>query len=115
MKDWNGDSIWNYGTNLSKGVSVLFNKNVAFRLMAKDHIENGRVISLKIEINGHKIQIINIYAPNNSVERKRFYNNMSTVFDDEYAHILAAILTVHRTTLLTESLHPTKMIKASKN
>ena len=61
MKDWNGDSIWNYGTNLSKVVSVLFNKNVAFRPMAKDHIENGRVLSLKIEINDHKIQIINIY------------------------------------------------------
>ena len=54
--------IWNYRTNLSNGVSVLFNKNVAFILLAKDNIEDGRVISLRIEINDHKIQIINIYA-----------------------------------------------------
>ena len=81
--------IWNYRTNLSNGVSVLFNKNVAFILLAKDNIEDGRVISLRIEINDHRIQIINIYAPNNFVERKRFYQNMRTGFDDEYAHILA--------------------------
>ena len=83
--------------------------------MANDHIENGRVISLKIDINGHKIQIINIYAPNNSVERKRFYNNMSTVFDDEYAHILAGDFNCTQDNTIDRSLHPTKMIKASKN
>ena len=33
-RDWNGDSFWNYGTNLSKGVSVLFNKTRTFDLAA---------------------------------------------------------------------------------
>ena len=78
--------LWN---QFIEGVSVLFNKNTTFSLVANDNIEDGRVTSLKIEIKDHKIQIINIYASNNSVERKRFYNYLSTIFDDEYAYILA--------------------------
>ena len=87
-RDWNVDSVWNYGSNLSKGVSVLFNKTRTFDLVAKDDIEDGRVTSIKITINDHKIQIINLYASNNSVERKRFNINLSSVFDDQ-SYILA--------------------------
>ena len=40
--------------------------------------------------SGHKIQILNIYAPNNSVHRKRLNNNLTpnTNMDNAYNHIL---------------------------
>ena len=87
-KDSNGNSIWNYGTNLSKGVSILFNKSNVFNVIAKDNFENGRVTSIKLEMNDHKIQILNIYAPNNSVHRKHFTINLSTLLDNEFSYIL---------------------------
>ena len=85
-----------------------FIKNVAFSLMEKDNIEDGRVVSLKIEINDHKIQIIKIYAPNYSVERKRFYNNLRT-------HILAGDFNCTQDNNIDRKPRSNKMTKTSKS
>ena len=87
-KDWSGDSFWNYGTNLSKGVSVLFNKSHTFNINSVTDFVDGRATSIKLTFNDQKIQIVNIYAPNNSVDRKRFNINVSTILDNDYIHIL---------------------------
>ena len=89
IKDWSGESFWNHGTNLSKGVSVLFKKSHIFVINDVISFIDGRVTSVKLTINDQKIQIINVYAPNNSVDRKRFNVNISTILDDNYVHILA--------------------------
>ena len=89
IKDWSGESFWNHGTNLSNGVSVLFKKSHIFVINDVISFIDGRVTSVKLTINDQKIQIINVYAPNNSVDRKRFNVNISTMLDDNYVHILA--------------------------
>ena len=87
-KDWSGDSFWNYGTNLSKGVSVLFNKSRTFNIISVTNFVDGRATSIKLTFNDQNIQIVTIYAPNNSVDRKRFNVNISAILDDDYIHIL---------------------------
>ena len=87
-KDWAAERVWNYGTSLSKGVSILFKRTHSLNIIVKENIEHGRLTTTKAEINGHKIQTINIYAPNNPGDKKRFLSNLSTVFDNEYAYIL---------------------------
>ena len=49
---------------------------------------DGRATSVKLLCNDQKIQIINVYAPNNSAERKRFNTKIATILDDDYIHIL---------------------------
>ena len=95
-KEWSEESIWNYGANLSKGVRILFDRINAIDVVAKKIMKTKSNIN-QLEINGHKIQIFNIYAPNNSVHRKRFYNNLNTYMANEYCHILGGILIVQGT------------------
>ena len=82
------DSFWNHGTNLSKGVSVLFNKSHNMIISSVTDFVDGRATSVKLLCNDQKIQIINVYAPNNAAERKRFNTNIATNLDDDYIHIL---------------------------
>ena len=48
-----------------------------------------QVSSLKLEINEQQIQILNIYAPNNPSERKRYIKQLSQYLDEAYCHIIA--------------------------
>ena len=41
-KDWSGDSFWNYGTNLSNGVSVLFIKSHTFNINSVTDFVDGK-------------------------------------------------------------------------
>ena len=50
------------------------------------------IISQKIEINETQIQIINIYAPNNSTERRQFINNISNIIDTNRINMIAGDL-----------------------
>lgn len=60
----------------------------AINVVAKENFEDGRVISLKVEINGHTITILDTYAPNNSGHIEHFNNHLNTYIDNEYSHIL---------------------------
>ena len=88
-KDWKGNSFWSHGTNLSKGVAFLIKDQATLKTLAYDIYEAGRLISLKLDINDQKIQILNIYAPNNPSERKKFIKRLSEYLDDTCCHILA--------------------------
>ena len=87
-KEWCGDSTWNHGTNLSKGVSVLFNKFHDFTINSITNFENGRITSIKLSYNSLNIQIVNLYAPNNAADRRLFNSNIASILDDDYIHIL---------------------------
>ena len=87
--DWKGKSFWSHGTNLSKGVAFLIHEQATFKVVDYEVFVTGRLISLKVEINDQKLQILNIYAPNNSSERKRFIKGLSEHLDDLYLPIFA--------------------------
>ena len=89
IKDWKGDSFWSFGTSLSKGVTFLFREHTNFNILSHEIYENGRLMSLKIEINGTKLQILNIYTPNVPIERKRFFRKIKDKLDDAFVHIIA--------------------------
>ena len=89
IKDWKGNSFWSFGTSLSKGVAFLFNEHANFNIISNEIYENGRLMSLKIEINGIKLQILNIYTPNIPAERKRFLRKATDKLDETFVHIIA--------------------------
>lgn len=88
-RDWEGNSIWNNGTNLSKGVCILFRKKFEMQILSQETFENGRIIALKIKISHVNIQLINIYTPNNPSERKQFFLKLNDIIDENFEIILA--------------------------
>ena len=86
---WKCKSLSSYGTNLSKGVTVLFHEKAIINILSYNIHEDGRMISVKIEIYDQKLQIINIYAPNNPVDRKRFIKQLGGVTDETYLQVFA--------------------------
>ena len=89
IKDWKGDSFWSYGTNLSKGVAFLFKEHANFKIISHEIYEDGRMMSLKTEINGLNLQILNIYAPNVPSERKKFIKKITEKLDETFVQIIA--------------------------
>ena len=99
-------------------MSVLFTRTKSFNIISTDDFEDGSLsktfilvlsdgslkeTSIKLEISDHKIQIVHVYAPNNSADRKCFNSILSTILDYDYIHILGAILTAHKIIKLTET------------
>ena len=60
IKDWFGDSFWNHGTNLSKGMSVLFNRSHNLIVSSVTDFVYGRASSIKLLCNDKNFQIINV-------------------------------------------------------
>ena len=77
-KDWNGTSLWCNGTRLSKGVAILINEKSPIKLLSHNKHHDGRIISVTIQVQDFKIQVVNVYAPNNPQERKTFIKNIHT-------------------------------------
>ena len=62
-KEWN--SKWHNGIRLSKGVAILVGEHASINVVTSIGYNDGGILSFKIEINEIRVQIINIYAPNN--------------------------------------------------
>ena len=74
-----GESIWCNGTSSSKGVAILWKNNRTIKLVETGNGQNGRYIAATIEIDDKIINLFNIYAPNNGVERRHFFNMMRNI------------------------------------
>ena len=87
-KEWSGSTHYNYwslGTSRSKGVAILFNKNMTERNIKITDVvidPNGRSVKLDLHMNDRKYRLINIYAPNNEAERVKFFLNLHDYFTD---------------------------------
>ena len=78
--NWSGNMLLSHGTNNSKGVAILFNKNLDYEVIAK-HIDcDGRYIILDLKIQDTPMVLVNVYAPcAKSKEQVRFMTNF-TIF-----------------------------------
>ena len=74
--EWDGQSIWCLGCYKSKGVTVLFNRNVSFDFENVEIDINGRYIIFDLVMSDSKYRLMNIYAPNNPKERQMFFNKL---------------------------------------
>ena len=62
-------------------MAVFIKENSIVQIVSYTEQEDGRIISLKIQINDTKIQVVNVYVPNNPSERKHFINNLQHLID----------------------------------
>ena len=68
----NFDIYYSFGENNSKGVLIIINKTLKYKLLYKNEDMDGRFIHLKILIEDKIYNLINIYAPNHSIEQLEF-------------------------------------------
>ena len=68
-KEWDGQSVWGWGTNRSKGVAVLFNRMHKYEYDIIERDMNSRIIALDLKYGNNMMIIMNIHAPNNPIER----------------------------------------------
>jgi exonuclease III len=75
-RDWEGLSFWGKGEVNSKGVAVLFRKNLDIAIRKTEEGDNGRFLRIDGLLFGHKICIINVYLPNDAMQRKDFIDSL---------------------------------------
>ena len=77
-KEWNGKAFWSLGTNMSKGVVFLIKPGLDLDIVKEEKDNEGRYIHIDVKIDDVTFSFINVYAPNNPVDRKKFFNDVNT-------------------------------------
>ena len=82
---WFGDSYHCFSdSSFSRGVSILFRKNLPLEVLNVHKSLDGRKILLNIKIDNDIITLVNIYAPNNEQYRLDFFKRLQS-FINQYA------------------------------
>jgi len=69
------ESYWSFGKINSRGVGILvFDKDI--KILRHEFDLHGRVVCIDIQYFTHNLRLINIYSPNNTVERKKFFTSL---------------------------------------
>ena len=81
--------LWSPAVGKRAGVLTCFSDSFSGVIRNWRRDVSGRVISLAFELDGLKINLINIYAPINPTERKVFFDNLHEYFLPSDAVIIA--------------------------
>ena len=77
---WAGPSFWSPALGRLGGVAILVNDNFPGKVSTWHRDLNGHVLSLVMEINDVRINLVNIYAPVNLTELKAFFESLHQYF-----------------------------------
>ena len=79
-KAWNGPCFWSPAVGKRAGVLTCFSDSFSGIIRNWKRDVSVEVISLVFELDGLKINLINIYAPTNPTERKVFFDHCHEYF-----------------------------------
>ena len=79
LQQWEGQGYFVHGTNHSKGVAILFRKNLNVTIEDKKLDSKGRFILLKTIVDDYNINLLNVYAPNREKEQVQFFEEMMRI------------------------------------
>ena len=86
---WRGDCFWSFGTGKSAGVAVFLSPNFSGDVQRFVFDSDGRVLSLLVQLNSSKFNLVNIYAPNGVSDRKAFFEQLHHHFLSQGDYIIA--------------------------
>lgn len=76
---WLGKSYHCFSdSKFSRGVSILFKKELDVELIEKHGSIDGRRLFLKVKINGIELTLVNVYAPNSAKYRNDFFIKLNS-------------------------------------
>ena len=77
-----GKAFFSRGTNHSKGLIILLNPFVDFKVEKLISDKQGRVIILKVSFDEKTIVLVNIYAPNDVVQQVNFFQKLNKQLEE---------------------------------
>ena len=100
--------IYSHGSNHSRGVLILINEQLQFKLKNTVIDDNGRYILLEMTIQDSPFLLLNLYAPKKLNEQAAFFKEIlsiiqTTSFDTECKIIIGGDFNVHLDAALDNS------------
>lgn len=77
---WNGKCFWSFGTSNSASVAVFFSPRFPGEIVRYLFDSNGRILSLLIDFQNYRFNLVNVYAPTAVSERKSFFSCLYDFF-----------------------------------
>ena len=68
--------FWSFGVGKSADVAVFLSSSFSGDVQRFVFDSDGRILSLLIQLNSFKLNLINIYAPNGVSDRKTFFEQL---------------------------------------
>ena len=62
-REWNGNVFFNNGTHNARGVAILIHSRLDYTVSQTGGDNEGRVLNILLSLDGHVLNIINVYAP----------------------------------------------------
>ena len=87
-REWNGEVIFNHGTNTARGVAILINPRLEYIVRQTKRENQGRVLNILLELADHMFNIVNIYAPQTDNERHTFFVMLDKFISVEHENII---------------------------
>ncbi len=79
-KGWAGELVHSFTSSAhSKGVSILFAKNLPYTIVSTYSDDVGRLLLVNINVNGEDYVICDVYCPNDVSERIKFLADVQTI------------------------------------
>ena len=78
--EWGGEIVFNSYTSNSRGVCILFNNNIEYKIHRSKTDQEGNLLILDIEVESQRLSPVNIYGPND--DTPEFYQNMYDVIEE---------------------------------
>ena len=79
-KCFKGQCFWSFGIGKYAGVAIFVSPKFSGKIIRYVHDTDGRILSLLVDFNSFKFNIICLYAPNTVSDRKLFFNRLHTFF-----------------------------------
>ena len=77
---WGSNCLFSSYNSNSRGVAILFNKNLDYKILKHKIDSNGNILTVQLQIDSYIITLINIYGPNNDMPQ--FYNEVEQLMED---------------------------------
>jgi exonuclease III len=78
-REWNGQLFYSPGSNKRLGQITLFKKGFAFD--GEVVFQSERILTVSCEMDIGKVNFVNVYAPNTSIEKRAFYDALHDHLD----------------------------------
>lgn len=70
---WTGQYVLSHNTNVSAGVAILFSPDLRVKVLKTEESVKGRLVLVKVVIDGVIFYFVNVYAPNVGHDRVSFF------------------------------------------
>ena len=115
FKNFNYESFHSFGEFHSKGVSILISSSLDVKVMNHHHDNLGRLFCIDILLNNFPIRLINVYCPNNPLERRLFIKRLDTVLSTSKDIVMGGDFNCVENTQVDKNIYNESLGTAGRN